>query len=520
MSASPQYPTYQDLAIEALTRYPERTAVVDGSLRLSGRDLRLRVEAVIDALTGAGVDGGSRVALYGPNSADYLASQLAIVATGASYTGLHPMASGPEIVQILDQLTPDVLVLAPGADGAVTDHVGGHLPTGTRILRLEAEPEGGGRAPGSASRKLLARGADRNPPSAIAAISFTGGTTGTPKGVVRSQRTMGTAILTMLSEWEWPTELRFLTVAPLSHAAGLMTIPVLLRGGCVHVHAGFDPSAIHATVAAERITATFLVPTMIYRLLNEPEPIHGSVGELQLVLYGASAITPERLAEAVKRWGPIFMQLYGQVEAPNCISVLRTADHDVDDLVRLASCGKPTAMVELQILDDDGVALGPGESGEICVRGPLVMDGYLDNEDSTAETLKDGWLHTGDVGFRDEDGFVHIRDRRKDMIVSGGFNIFAGDVERALSTHPGVRESAVIGIPDADWGEAVVAYVVSGDLQLDVADLRAHVRSTKGAAWTPKQVFVVESLPLTPLGKPDKKALRAPHWEHESRSVR
>ncbi|WP_181447594.1 MULTISPECIES: AMP-binding protein [unclassified Rhodococcus (in: high G+C Gram-positive bacteria)] len=525
MNAQTTYPTYQDLVLKALTRFPERTAVVCGATRLTGRDLHRQVAALMGYLRLNGIDGSSRVALYGPNSSDYLAAQFAIAAIGATYTGLHPMASGPEIVQILDQLRPEVLVVAPGADSTVVEHIDANLAESlpTRLLALDASVLDGSDAASLADFSSSATIA-RSHPTATASISFTGGTTGKPKGVVRSQSTMATAILTMLSEWEWPIELRFLTVAPLSHAAGLMSLPVLLRGGTVHIHAGFDVDEIHKTIAAERITATFMVPTMIYRLLNEPEPTLGSLGDLELVLYGASAISPERLSEALGRWGQIFMQLYGQVEAPNCISVLRIGDHVTGDLDRLASCGKPTAMVELEIRGDDGSVLGPGQSGEICVRGPLVMDGYLDDPENTADALRDGWLCTGDIGFRDDDGFVHIRDRRKDMIVSGGFNIFAGDVERALSTHSGVRESAVIGIPDADWGEAVIAYVVrrstTNEQEPDAADLRKHVKTIKGTAWTPKQVYFVESLPLTPLGKPDKKALRAPHWVNEGRGVR
>jgi fatty-acyl-CoA synthase len=522
MIGQPDYPTYQSLVIEALTRFPERTAIVDGDVRLTGRALNQHVARIAEHLRRNGVDGTSRVALYGPNSASFLAAHLATAALGATYTGLHPMASGTEIIQILDQLQPEVLITAPGAARPIVDHIRTNLPatSKTRVLAIDGIVCDVEDSTELSPRLALSPMVDRNLPTDMASISFTGGTTGRPKGVVKSQRSMGTAVLAMLSEWEWPMELRFLAIASLSHATGLMTIPVLLRGGTVHIHAGFDTEAVRTTISAERITATFLVPTMIYRLLNEPEPVEGSLGELELVIYGASAISPKRLAEALNRWGQIFMQLYGQVEAPNCITVLRTADHAIDDLERLASCGKATSMVDLQIIDDSGTVLGSGESGELCVRGPLVMDGYLDDPGNTAEAFRDGWLRTGDIGFRDSDGFVHIMDRRKDLIVSGGFNIFAGDVERALNTHPGVRESAVIGIPDDHWGEAVVAYVVTGDTQPDVTDLRAHVRSVKGAAWAPKQVHFVESLPLTRLGKPDKKALRAPHWQHEGRRVR
>jgi fatty-acyl-CoA synthase len=358
--------------------------------------------------------------------------------------------------------------------------------------------------------------------SQTASISFTGGTTGAPKGVVRSQRALACSVATMLAEWDWPSELRFLALAPLTHATGSMVPAVLLRGGSVHVRAGFDVDDVHRQVVSERITATFLVPTMIYRLLDRPPSDDGDLGTLRLIIYGAAAISPHRLAAGLGRWGPIFMQLYGQVEAPNTICTLRIAEHRADDPARLASCGRPTLNVEVALMDADGVPVPPGLAGEICVRGPLVMDGYLDDPAATSAAMRDGWLRTGDLAVSDDDGYLTIVDRIKDMIVTGGFNIFAGDVERALGTHPLVRDCAVIGVPDEVWGESVLAYVVAAsgpDIDRDTDTLGAHVRTMKGPAWVPRQFVFVTDLPVTALGKPDKKALRARHWDARVRAV-
>jgi fatty-acyl-CoA synthase len=540
MNRPPAEPlTYQDLIIRAVSRAPEVEALVDGNLRLTGRELHDRVARTVSAYRSLGLGVGSRLALIGGNSADYLVAQLAAAALGVTFTGLHPLASVQELAQMLRRLRPQALVWGPGptAEKVVALHGDPALPADMVFVSLGPSDVGpsdvgpSGIGPRRLGPDLLALAADAPPAdltdpalraamSATASIAFTGGTTGGPKGVVRSQRALACSLTTMLAEWDWPPELRFLALAPLTHATGSIVPAVLLRGGCVHVRPGFDVEDVYRQVAVERITATFLVPTMIYRLLDRP-PVDGELASLRLAIYGASAMSAARLAEGIRRWGPVFMQLYGQVEAPNTISVLRIAEHDVADPGRLASCGRPTLNVNVALMTPDGRPVPDGAVGEICVSGPLLMDGYLDEPAATAAAFRDGWLRTGDVAVRDPDGFLTIVDRIKDMIVSGGFNIFAGDVERALNDHPGVRECAVIGVPDDVWGEAVMAYVVPaaepGDDQ--AAELIAHVRSVKGSAWAPKVIEFVPALPLTGLGKPDKKALRGRHWSAQKRAV-
>jgi fatty-acyl-CoA synthase len=526
--------TYQDLIIRAVSRAPEVEALVDGNLRLTGRELHDRVARTANAYRSLGLGVGSRLALIGGNSADYLVAQLSAAALGVTFTGLHPLASVTELTQMLRRLQPQALVWGPGptAEKVATLHGDPALPADLAFVSLGPSDIGpSDNGPRRIGPDLLALAADRPPAdltdpalrapmSATASISFTGGTTGGPKGVVRSQRALACSLTTMLAEWDWPPELRFLALAPLTHATGSIVPAVLLRGGCVHVRPGFDVEDVYRQVAAEQITATFLVPTMIYRLLDRPRA-DGELASLRLAIYGASAMSATRLAEGIRRWGPVFMQLYGQVEAPNTISVLRIAEHDVGDPSRLASCGRPTLNVDLALMTPDGQPVPDGTVGEICVSGPLLMDGYLDDPVATAAAFRDGWLRTGDVAVRDPDGFLTIVDRIKDMIVSGGFNIFAGDVERALNDHPGVRECAVIGVPDDVWGEAVMAYVVpaAAEPAAGSADLIAHVRAAKGSAWAPKAIEFVPALPLTGLGKPDKKALRARHWSSQERAV-
>jgi fatty-acyl-CoA synthase len=207
--------------------------------------------------------------------------------------------------------------------------------------------------------------------------------------------------------------------------------------------------------------------------------------------------------------GPIFFQFYGQAEAPMSVTLLRREEHDVTDMTRLASCGRPSPLVHVALLDDDDAEVAEGEPGEICVRGPLLMAGYLDKPEETAKAFAGGWLHTGDVAVRDAGGFLRIVDRKKDMIVTGGFNVYAREVEDVLVEQPGVRQAAVIGVPDEKWGEAVKAIVVlEPGARADPQALIASVRERKGSVQAPKSIEFVDALPLSPLGKPDKKALR------------
>jgi fatty-acyl-CoA synthase len=259
---------------------------------------------------------------------------------------------------------------------------------------------------------------------------------------------------------------------------------------------------------------------MLYVLMDHPEFASTDLSSLETIYYGAAAMSPTRLKEAIEKLGPIFFQFYGQAECPMTITVLRKDDHDTSNLARLATCGRPVPWLHVALLDDDGNAVPRGEPGEICARGPLVMQGYWNKPEETALALEGGWLHTGDIAREDEDGFYTIVDRKKDMIVSGGFNVFPREVEDVLSTHRAVANVAVIGVPDEKWGEAVKAVVVlRPDQSVDPEELMALVKERKGAHHAPKTVDFAESIPLSPLGKPDKKALRASYWGDTTRQV-
>jgi fatty-acyl-CoA synthase len=312
--------------------------------------------------------------------------------------------------------------------------------------------------------------------------------------------------------------------APLSHAGGTFFTPVVVKGGEMIVLGRFDPAEVLKTIEEQRITATMLVPSMIYALMDHPDSHTRDLSSLDTVYYGASAMNPVRLAEAIRRFGPIFAQFYGQSEAPMVITYLAKGDHDEK---RLTSCGRPTLFCRTALLGEDGNPVPQGEVGEICVGGPLLSGGYWHLPDETSRTFHDGWMHTGDLAREDEDGFWYIVDRTKDMIVTGGFNVFPREVEDVVAEHPAVAQVCVIGTPDDKWGEAVTAIVVlRPDASRDdtaiatmKSEIQAAVKERKGSVQSPKQVFVVDSLPLTGLGKPDKKTVRAKFWEGADRAV-
>jgi fatty-acyl-CoA synthase len=323
-----------------------------------------------------------------------------------------------------------------------------------------------------------------------------------------------------MAEWQWPQEVRFLVCAPLSHAAAAFTLPVLLKGGSFVVMSGFSPRDWLAAVEEHRITATMIVPAMLYAILDHPDLATRDTSSLETVFYGTAVVSSARMAQAIERFGPVFFQFYGQNEVPMSVTVLRKEEHDVSRPGRLASCGRPVSWVRAALLDNDGKPVPQGQPGEICVQGPLVMLGYYRMPEETAEVMRGGWLHTGDVAREDDDGFWTIIDRKKDMIISGGFNVYPREIEDVLTGHADVSAAAVIGVPDDKWGEAVKAVVVARPgATIDAETLMALVRERKGPVYAPKSVDVVEALPLTPVGKADKVALRERYWAGQDRRV-
>lgn len=506
-------PLAVDLLGNALERYADRTAVHIDDATLTYRDVRDQISRFAQALASAGLGVGSPVAVLSANRPEVIFAQGANNVNGSRAMALHPMGSLDDHAYVLEDAGVETLIYDPSGFDERAAQLRDKVP-GLRNLFSFGPSEAGTDlielAAGFTPERVRGPQVD---PNATMSLAYTGGTTGKPKGVEMSFRGSTTMLRIQMTEWEWPDEVRFLVCTPLSHAGAAFWGPTAQQGGSIVVLPYFHPAKVLEAIEKYKITATMLVPTMLYALLDSPDLDKYDLSSLQTVFYGASAISPTRLAEAIEKFGPIFFQFYGQAESPMTISVLRRADHDLNKPERLASCGRPVPWLSVALLDEKGNEVPQGEPGEVCVRGPLVMNGYLNKPEQTAEATEFGWLHTGDIARQDEEGFLYIVDRKKDMIVSGGFNVYPREVEDVLSAHPAVSAAAVIGVPDDKWGEAVKAVVVLRDGQsVPVEELQALVKDRKGAVYTPKTVDFAESIPVSPLGKPDKKALRAQYW--------
>ncbi len=492
-------PTFGELALRILRRAPDQVAFTwDGGQLTRGQALDLigRYQRVY---TDAGLGSGSRIAFLSANRADTWCAGIAAQACGIGVTWLHRLGSLADHRWQLENVEADALVV----DEVHHAERGGDL--------TDAAPRLWSLGPSSFAPDLAkaaeevgaSTAANIAQPDDVALILYTGGTTGVPKGVLRrNPATVAILATGVLADFEIPDRTRYLAVAPISHVGQTKLLPVLARGGSIHLVTGFAPADVLATIARERITMTLLVPTMIYALLDHPDLERTDTSSLELLYYGAAPMSRSRLVEGLERIGPVFAQLYGQSECYP-ISSLSRADHADPDL--LTSCGHPVSTCSVRLLDDDGNDVPPGEIGEVTVRSPAAMDEYW----KIPDVRVDGWLRTGDMARADDRGYLHLGDRKKDMIISGGFNVYPKEVEDALGTHPDVAASAVFGAPDERWGEQVTAAVVLRPGATTTADdLIAHVKALKGSVQTPKQVRLLDAIPVTALGKVDKKALR------------
>ncbi len=509
-----------DMVTAALRRYPDRIAFRCEGTSLTYRQTEELLARWVVVLRRLGLRRGEGVGLLSPNRPEAWLAQTAPVLAGGRYTALHPLGSLQDHLHACNEAElrfvlvdpafstrgAELLEQSPAVEAAFSFGPSEELPD---FLALASEVPAPGR---------LERG--ENASEDVAWLLYTGGTTGVPKAAMLPDRAYVAMAYGTALGWDLPELPVYLAVAPISHAAGMLIMPTLIKGGTVVLQRRFDPDAWMDGVRNEHANLSLLVPTMIYALLDRPGFERSRLPSLETIIYGASPISPSRLAEAIGRVGSVFCQLYGQTESAGQGTSLWRAQHDPTDLVRLSSCGTPMPFNRVTILDEDDQPAPPSTPGEICIQGPSVMQGYWKQPELSAATLAGGWLHTGDIGVRDEDGFFYIVDRKKDMIVSGGFNVFPREVEDVLSSHPAVSMVAVVGVRDEKWGEAVKALVVlRPDCEAVAEDLIALVREHKGPICAPKSVEFVDSLPVTPVGKADKRALRERYWAGRERRV-
>ena len=347
----------------------------------------------------------------------------------------------------------------------------------------------------------------------VALLAGTGGTTGKPKGVMLSNQNMETLVSLSLFCTPKATKPVYLALAPMTHAAGVLVFPVLALGGATVIMPKPDLAAFLSLIETYNVTTTFLPPTLIYMLLDHPALASTNLSSLQYFWYGAAPMSAEKLKQSIEVFGPVMTQLYGQTEAPMLLTHLSAEDHFSAENEyaeqRLRSCGRPTPLVKVAIMDDDGILLPTDKRGEIVVKSSLVMQGYYKNEAATASTIKNGWLHTGDIGYFDDEGYLYLVDRKRDVIISGGFNVYSVEVEDAIMQLDAIQDCAVIGLPHKKWGEMVVAVVQLRQGQtVKESDLIDYCKAQLGSVKAPKQVVVMDDLPRSTVGKVLKRSIR------------
>jgi len=458
---------------------------------------------VARSLAASGVPAGGKVAILSANDPDAFTCVFGISAAGAVWCPINPRNEAAENRDLLDLFDCEVLIFQQ-AFSPLVEAIRGDLPRVHTLVCLDGDAPG---ALGWSEFLALGETAPVSLPTAdddLAMIVGTGGTTGRPKGVMLTNANLETMTALTLMGYPFRGRPVYLALAPLTHAAGVLCFPVLALGGEIVIMRSPDVHEFLALIGLHGVTHTFLPPTLIYMVLGAAELDRTDCSSLQCFWYGAAPMSATRLEEALTRIGPVMAQLFGQTEAPMMISMLPPADHFRDDgsihTERLPSAGRPAPLVRLAILDGEGREVAPGQRGEIVVRSSLVMAGYYKDPAATAEAGRHGWHHTGDIGYLDPDGYLFIVDRAKDMIITGGFNVYSTEVEQALMQHPAIQDCAVIGLPDEKWGERVVA-VVQSTSAVDAAELTAFVKKRIGSVKAPKQIEVWSDLPRSKVGK-------------------
>lgn len=506
----PQQTTFvPHMFASALQQDPDKPFLWCDGAYVSKAAAAIKIGQYLAAFRELGFGPGARMALLAGNTPEVLYMNAATMYAEAVYVALHAQGSAADFQFAIDQAAIDVIFFDPDKFGAIVAQLQQQGNSRVRFLSF-------GPSPMADDFNALAETMaplPLTPPDLtgdeVYRLNFSGGTTGKPKAIQLTHNMFRALTVIQMAEWEWPRDVRLLLCAPLSHAGATLFVPTLMKGGALYVLPKFDATVVLKTIAEQRITCTLLVPTMIYSLLDHPGFDHTDLSSIETVFYGSAPMSVARMQEALRRLGPVFFQFYGQVEMPMTACVLRRAEHLVDDPRRLASCGRPVHWIQLTLLDGAGQPVPDGEPGEICVRGDLVTPGYLNQPEQNEEAFRHGWLHSGDVGIRDADGYIRIVDRVKDMIISGGFNVYSKEVENALEQHPAVSAAIVFGLPDPHWGEIVTAAVkLYPGQEVEPAELISHVRALKGVVQTPKRIEFVNDIPLTQIGKPDKKAMK------------
>ncbi len=501
-----------------------KTAIVQDDFSQTWAELDERSNRVANALAAAGVGEGDRVAFIDKNGYEYFEVLFGAAKLNAVTVNINFRLAPPEIAWIADNAQSKVFFVGPEFVDAVSK-VKGDIPTCATYVSL-GEGDHGGFTSYEAFLSDDATDPGVEPKGTDVAFQlYSSGTTGLPKGVMLSNDNLFALLPDASETWGFNEDMVSMAAMPLFHIGGSgWAMAGMFNGGTTVIVREIDPAALIDIIGEKRVTHAFLVPAVFQFMLMMPNVNDGDYSSLEMLVYGASPITTEVLAASVKTFGCKFAQAYGLTETTGAICTLPPEDHDPDgpNAHRLRSCGKPNSNVEIKIVDPDSFEEVPtGEVGEILTRSNQNMVGYWRNEEGTASAFVDGdWFRTGDAGYVDEDGYLYIHDRVKDMIVSGGENVYPAEVENALMKHPGIADVAVIGVPDDKWGEVGKAMVVKADGQdPSEEEILTFAREQLAGFKIPRSVDFIDAIPRNPTGKMLKKDLRAPFWEGRERNV-
>jgi acyl-CoA synthetase (AMP-forming)/AMP-acid ligase II len=512
---------YSYYPARAALRWPERTALVEGARRRSYRELDLRATRLARALLGLGLEPGERVAVVQENRIEYVETAIAVArAGGALVPLLGALTGGEHAFMVSDSAARFAVALGPEALPRARAAAGAG---GARVLALS-----GGE--GATDWSALAQGEpgepptiDR-PPSSLAQILYTSGTTGRPKGVTHSYASVSAAMGAWASALRIVPDDRLLGQLALSHFGGRAMDACWIAGSALVILPGPDPKAMLGAIAEHRVTAMLVIPTLLRLLLDHPDAGGADLSSLRAVVYAAAPASPALVRRSLERLGPVLHTGFGQTEAYGLNTWMGPEEHVAAleaGSARLGSVGREcAAFAQVRICGEDGAEVPRGSVGEICVCAPWVTPGFWRRPDLDRERLRDGWLRTGDLGRRDEAGYVFLADRKEDKIITGGFNVYPAEVEGVLAEHPAVAECAAFAVPDPKWGEAIRAAVkLRPGKTADPEELIAFCKERLARFKVPKGIDVLVELPKSGVGKILRRALREPWWKGLDRDV-